>query len=568
MKYGIDAVLDKVDIVDLVSRYVKLKKSGRNFVGLCPFHKEKTPSFTVSPEKQLFYCFGCHTGGNAINFVMKYENLDFQDALESIAKEYGIPLKEWQKKTTSIYDALGELADFYHSNLKINEAALKYLKERGIGWDIIEEFKLGFSGKDLSELFATSKIPKDIFFSTGIFRISGREVHDIFWGRIVIPIFDVNGRVIGFGGRTIDKDRMPKYINSPDSQVFQKRSILFGIEKTKRQIVEKNFAIVVEGYFDMITLYKFGVKNVVASLGTAITEEQIKKLKNYTENITLMLDSDDAGIRSALRAIETFSNMNINGEIVLLPENEDPDSFARKNGHEGLSFLISKRKPVIDYYFDYYKQKYGIETVNKKLAFIRTLLPYVEKMRDNVHKMLYVKRISELTGVGEHLFWDEIKNRPLEIPSEEEGNEKKILPPVTRVVLGCMLNDPELAVNSGLREVLKDLKERPTKDLFNKFFEMDLREDQFDVNKYLAEFDDQDIKNLIISVVFETQSLEREAKRKIIDDYVKYIKESLVREKLKGLTERLVSAEKQRDERKILEILTEKKEILRAFRSN
>ncbi len=566
MRYEVQTLLEKVDIVDFISRYVKLKKTGRNFVGLCPFHKEKTPSFTVSPEKQLFYCFGCHTGGNVISFVMKYENLDFQDAVENIAREYGIPLKDWNKKTSSVYDALSELADFYHRTLKKSEFALIYLKQRGIELDLIDEFMLGFSDGNVKEFLSSTRTPRDVFFLTGILKISGSEVQDIFKGRVVIPIHDVNGRVIGFGGRAIEKDRLPKYINSPESPVFSKRSVLFGIEKAKKHIIEKNLAIIVEGYFDMISLYKLGVKNVVASLGTSITEEQIRRLKNYTENITLMLDSDEAGIKSALKAIDIFSFANVNGEIVLLPESEDPDSFARKGGYEAILSLIEKRMPILDYYFEFFRQKKGLETVQKKLAFIRSVMPYVERIRDSFHKNLCVRRISELTGIPEHIFWDEMKEKSQKIDMGSEKEERRSLQAVDRVLLGVVLNDPELAQVSGLKEILGHIKDGKVKGVMERFLEMGAGVDALQLNRFLSEIEDENLKESLICAIFETQTLDRDGRKKIIDDYLRHVRQIVMKEKLKELTERLAIAEKEKDEMRIAAILKEKKEVLKTLR--
>ncbi|MCS7280318.1 MAG: DNA primase [Desulfobacterota bacterium] len=563
MKYGIAELLEKIDIVDIVSKYVKLKRSGRNFVGLCPFHKEKTPSFTVSPEKQLFYCFGCQTGGNAINFMMKVENLDFHDATEAIAREYGIPLKDWKAKTSSVYDALAELLVFYQRCLKNNETALNYLKERGIDPATQEEFKLGFSGKEIDEFLSTSNIPKDVFLSTGIFKISEKGIQDIFRGRIIIPIFDVNGKVIGFGGRSID-DRLPKYINSPESSVFSKRNVLFGLDKAKKYILEKNLAIIVEGYFDVISLFRCGLKNVVASLGTAITEEQIRRLKNYTENITLMLDPDDAGIKSALRAMDIFSSLNVNGEMVLLPEGEDPDSLVRKGDLEALQSLLDRRLPILEYYFEHLRKTRGMETTQKKLAFIRDVMPYIEQMKDNLQKRLYVRRVSELTGLDENIFWDELRQKMKK--DETETNESKGLVPVNKTIIGIILNDPDLAYSSGLKEVVERIPDVGVKALIERFFEIGIRSSNFHINRYLSEIGDEDLRISIISGVFETQKLESDAKRKLIEDYVKYIKQKSAKEKLRSLTEELKLAEKEKDEKRIFEILAEKKKVLTTFK--
>ena len=318
MKTTLDELLQRVNILDVVSQYVKLRKAGKDYVGLCPFHKEKNPSFTVSIEKQMFYCFSCREGGNAVNFLMKYENLNFQEALENLARQYGVEIiRKDSGKRSSSFDALSKLAEYYQRSLKNAKIALQYLNERGISNDVIDEFKLGYSDRTSSNLkgfLKNSGIPNDIFLSTGIVRMKDGELYDMFRGRVIIPIVDVNKRIVGFGGRTIEKEGFPKYVNSPESAVFSKRSTLFGIDKTRKYISESNEVFIVEGYFDFIALYMNGFKNIVSTLGTAVTEGQISKLRNYTENITLMLDGDEAGIKSALRLIELFGEMGVTAE--------------------------------------------------------------------------------------------------------------------------------------------------------------------------------------------------------------------------------------------------------------
>lgn len=351
MKTTLDELLQKANILDVISQYVKLRKAGKDYAGLCPFHKEKTPSFTVSVEKQMFYCFSCREGGNAINFLMKYDNLSFQEALENLARQYGVEIQKRDNgRRTSSFDALSKLTEYYQRSLKNSKIAMQYLKNRGIGDDIIDEFKLGYSDRTSSNLkgfLKLSGVPNDIFLSTGIVRMKNEELYDMFRGRIIIPIFDVNRRIIGFGGRTIEKEGFPKYVNSPESSIFSKRTVLFGIDKTRKEISEKNEVFVVEGYFDFISLYMNGFRNIVSTLGTAVTEGQVSKLRNYTENITLMLDGDEAGIKSSLRLIEMFGEMGVNGNMVVLPEGHDPDSFVRKQGAKGVYEITEKGSPSL-----------------------------------------------------------------------------------------------------------------------------------------------------------------------------------------------------------------------------
>ena len=409
MKTTVEELLARINILDIVSQYVKLRRAGKNFVGLCPFHKEKTGSFTVSVEKQIYYCFGCHEGGNAINFLMKHENLSFQDVLENLGRQYGIEVtRRSGARRTGALEALLKLAEYYHQNLRGSGAALNYLARRGIDGKAIGDFKIGFSEKarhSLKAFLKNSGVSSDIFLSTGIVRLKDGEMYDIFRGRIVIPIFDVNNRVIGFGGRTTEKEGIPKYINSPESAVFTKRSALFGIDKAKNHISEVNEVFIVEGYFDLIALYQGGIRNVVSTLGTSVTEGQLSRLRNYTENITLMLDGDEAGIKSALRLIGLFSDMDINGNMIVLPAGHDPDSFIRKEGAEAARKIMEEKKPILDYFFDFARKKYGVESLEGKLAFIRTVMPHLETIRDGIKKQLYVKRLSELTSLEEQYLW-------------------------------------------------------------------------------------------------------------------------------------------------------------------
>ncbi len=564
----VESLLQRINILDVISQYVKLRKTGKDFIGICPFHKEKSPSFTVSIQKQMFYCFGCHEGGNVINFLMKYENLNFNEAIENLAQQYGIEInnKGTSKRSTS-YDALAKLAEFYHKNLKKSKQAIDYLLGRGIDEETIEEFMIGFcDGQryNLKHFLKDSGISNDIYFSTGIIRTKDGEFYDMFQGRITIPILDVNKKVIGFGGRAIEKDRIPKYINSPESSIFSKRFSLFGIDKTKKYITDNNEVFIVEGYFDCISLYKHGLKNVVSTLGTSVTESQLSKLRNYSENITLMLDGDEAGIKSALRLIEPFSELDINGNMVVLPSGHDPDSFVREKGVKEIQKIIKNKKPILDYFFDYFKTKYDLDRMEGKIVFIKSVMPYIGDIKDPVKKSLYIKRLSGLTGVEEKKYWDSIHNRVIESKFENDEDRTRI---IEKRVIGALLHRPELLPFLKLKDIIQFIKDEKIKEIISKMIEYFDEKKHLEVYNFINLFKNEDLKNYVINAVFNTSESDKDEAEKILIDYATYIKRMFFYEESKRITKSLIEAEKKGDEKTISELLNKKKEILKFIKS-
>jgi len=567
MMNSVDEVLSRVNIVEVISQYVQLRKTGRNFVGLCPFHKEKTPSFTVSLEKQIYYCFGCNEGGNAINFLMKYDNLTFHEAIENLARQYGITIKRDFTKRNNSFDALSKLAEHYHKNLMSSRIALEYLQARGIKTDIIEEFMLGYSEKSRQKLayfMKQSGIPSDVFMNTGIVRTKEKQVYDIFRGRIVIPILDVNKRIIGFGGRTIEKDGFPKYINSPESSVFSKGSSLFGIDKARKDIAEKNEVFIVEGYFDHISLYMNGYKNVVSTLGTAVTEAQLSKLRNYTENITLMLDGDEAGIKSALRLIGIFSEMDINGNMIVLPEGHDPDSFLKEKGKDGMNEIIRHKKPILDYYFDYCMKKWGMKTLENRQAFIKSVMPHIEAIKNTVSKRLYVKRLSELTNIEERYFFGTMR--------KEDISETKVLNQHTsnqigKKVIGALMNYPELLSVFRDKEVIDYIKDDSVREVLKRMFSHYTEKGNMELNGFIQTLDKDELKSLVLNGVFDVAECTEDEIRVIVKDYSRYLAKTFKKEEAKKITERLSAAEKIGDVKTINELLEKKRQILKFIKN-
>ncbi|HOE16405.1 MAG TPA: DNA primase [Syntrophorhabdaceae bacterium] len=568
MKSTLEELLARINILDVVSQYVKLRKAGKDYMGLCPFHKEKTPSFTVSIEKQIYYCFGCREGGNAINFVMKYENLSFKEALESLAKEYGVEVRGGgDPRRASHFDALARLSEYYFDCLKGSRATLQYLNRRGIDEETIREFRIGYSdpaGSRLKSFLKSSGVPNDVYLSTGIVRMKDRDLYDMFRGRVVIPIFDVNKKVIGFGGRTLEKDGMPKYINSPESSVFSKRTALFGIDKTRKDIAEQNEVFIVEGYFDFISLYRHGFRNVVATLGTSVTEQQVSKLRNYTSNVSLMLDGDEAGIKSALRLIGMFAEMDLNGAMVLLPEGHDPDSFVRKEGVEAVRSVVKTKKPILDYYFDYNMKKEGIKTLEGKQSLIKAVMPYIEMINDGVKKRLYIKRLSELTGVEETYFKGYDQERGT-------GTVPDGIDPVNIIgkkVVSVFIHNPDLLEFFKGKEVIEYVRDEDVKEILTKMLDSYAETKQLEMKSFIEVLEKDTLKEFVLSAAFDKAEYDAEELKTVLSDYFKHLKKQFIRDESKKITELLSEAEKRGDEGAVMKLLEKKRQVLTVIKNN
>ncbi len=568
MKTTLDELLERVNIVDIISEFVKLRRAGKNYVGLCPFHKEKTPSFSVNAEKQMFYCFGCNEGGNAVTFLMKYENLTFQEALEGLARKYGLEIeKKGQTKRSTVQDALSKLTAYYHGNLKNSRPARQYLLDRGIDDAMTEEFQLGYSDRSrfrLKEFIRSTGIPNDILLDTGIFRVKDGDTYDIFGGRIIVPIMDVNRKVIGFGGRTLEKEGLPKYINSPESPVFSKRKTLFGIDKAKREIVQKNEAIIVEGYFDLISLYGAGLRNAVSALGTSVTEEQLMRLRNYSENVTLMLDGDEAGVRSALKLIVLLSELDMNGSMVVLPEGHDPDSFIRREGADAVERLMMLKRPILDYFFDYHMEQCGLEKMEGKMAFIKKVMPHVENIRDNIKKRLYVKRLSELTGVEELHFGGRISWIQAE-PAQKKNQSTSI---IGRRIIDAVINNPVLLDVLKSREVIGRIKEDDVREVLVRMCEHYDKRQCLDIQAFVDSLENGELKEFVLNSVFAEFESDEENQQRVVWDYVHHLERESVLQEARRITERLLEAEKRGDDTAVAELLGKKRQILATMKSS
>lgn len=418
-----DEIIQKVknenDVVDIVSEVVRLKRSGRNYMGLCPFHKEKTPSFSVSPDKQIYKCFGCGETGNVFTFLMKYRNMDFIEAVKYLADRANIAIEYDDDKTRAfeqeknrLYKLNVEAARFFYSNLVKSKKAQEYFRARGISVSTMKRFGLGFAPDSWHSLHNALKAKGytelDMLNLGLIIKSEKGNMYDRFRNRVIFPVFDYSGRVIGFGGRVLD-DSKPKYLNSPESLIFQKGVNLYGLNFALKNNKDRTF-IIVEGYMDCISLHQYGITNVVASLGTALTERQAKLLRRYADKIIMSYDADGAGQAATIRGMEVLRKEGLDVRILTIPSGKDPDEFIRANGKEAFLRLVDNALPLLDY-----KIKKAAEGVNFNDS--EEVIKYIKKVTDvlaelnPVEKDVYIKKISQDTGIKEQAIYDLLKGQ-------------------------------------------------------------------------------------------------------------------------------------------------------------
>ena len=408
----VEEVKNRCDIANVISEYMPIKQSGSNYKGLCPFHGEKTPSFHISSSAQIYKCFGCGEGGDVINFVMKMENLDFIDAVKLLANKCGIEIntnmneedKLRMEKSKKYQDIHLEAARFYFANLlKGKNPGYDYLRKRGLDDKTIKKFGLGYSQKSWNELmdYLLSKgYDKQDLVQCGLVnhKAEGNKYYDRFRNRVMFPIFDYRGNVIGFGGRVLD-DSLPKYLNSPDSLIFNKRYNLYGLNFSRKNIVDRTI-ILVEGYMDLISLFQYGVRNVVATLGTALTEQQGNLIKRYADTAIISYDSDEAGVKATLRAIEILSKIGVNVKVINLKDCKDPDEFVRKYGLEEYKKAIGDSSHYIKFRIDHLRKSFNLEKDEERVKFAKEASKIIKELKSPVEVDYYTNYIAKQINIS------------------------------------------------------------------------------------------------------------------------------------------------------------------------
>ena len=407
----IQELLNRVDVVDIIDKKIQLKKAGANFIACCPFHQEKSPSFTVSPSKQFYHCFGCGEHGSAISFLIEYEGLSFIEAVNELANTIGlkVPNEEFSEKinineNSKLEEALKIANNFYQVQLRKSPKAIAYLKSRGLSGEIAKEFSIGYAPEGWQNLEAAFKNYKDeTLISAGLIQKNDQgRYYDRFRDRIMFPIHNAKGIVIGFGGRVINPEDTPKYYNSPETALFQKSYELYGLLAARKKIRDNRYALVVEGYMDVVALAQNGIGNAVATLGTATTLFHIKKLTRYTDEIVFCFDGDDAGRTAAWRAMNNSLSAvtdNVQLKFLFLPNNYDPDSFVRENSNDAFRLLAKEAMPLTEYIIKYLTQDNDLASQENKVKFLNDLEPIVKQITAKKLLLLFKKRISQLVDL-------------------------------------------------------------------------------------------------------------------------------------------------------------------------
>ena len=457
----IEKIKNENDIVEVVSEKVKLKRTGRNYVGLCPFHNEKSPSFSVSSDKQIYKCFGCGEAGNVITFIMKTRNLPFIDAVKILADKINLNLDEYSEgKVNNSKDKLYKLnvdaARFFFNNLNKNEEAKGYFNARGITDKTIRNFGLGFALNEWNGLsnFLKKKGYSELeLLKLGlIIKNEKGNFYDRFRNRVIFPVFDYKGKVIGFGGRVLN-DAKPKYLNSPETDLFHKGEHLYGLNFALKNNINRTL-IIVEGYMDCITLHQYGINNVVASLGTALTVNQAKLLKRFADNIIISYDADMAGQNATERGLKILVDVGLLVKVLKVPEGKDPDEYIRKNGKSSFEELVANALPLIEYKINKAKEGINLKNKDEQLKYIKSVSDILVDS-DSVEKNIYIKKVSEETGLSEQSIYDYINDELKKIaPAYEEVNnidnigQKLYLDPAflkaERLLLKFMFEEKEL----------------------------------------------------------------------------------------------------------------------------
>ena len=402
----IEELKSRINIVDVIGRVVPLKRAGANYKGVCPFHNEKTPSFVVSEQKQIFTCFGCGATGDAIEFTKRYYNLDFTEAIEKLAKEYGIDIKiggSGNQEREKYYEINKEAARFfYRAFTEGKNPGYSYMKKRGIEDAILKKFGIGYADESwdsLYQYFKAKGTDEKVLLELGLISEKNGKYYDKFRNRVIFPIINTSGKVIGFGGRAIG-DAMPKYLNSPENRVFQKKNNIYALNISKQDVGKEGYAVLVEGYMDVISLYQHGVRNVGASLGTALTENQARLLKRYTRNVVLSYDADAAGRNAALRGIDVLGAEGIKVKVLHVTDGKDPDEFIKKNGREAFLKLIDGALSMTDYKLDTAKNGLNLSTEDGKIDYMKRASEILRSLSP-VEADIYIKKLAGELKIAE-----------------------------------------------------------------------------------------------------------------------------------------------------------------------
>lgn len=530
---SVDQIKSKIDIVTLISNYIKLEKAGTNFKGRCPFHNEKTPSFFVSPDRGNYYCFGCHAKGDIFTFVQEFEGLDFIGSLKVLAEKAGVELEQYRTGEKSerekLFSVLEMAVLFYERNLSRNKTALDYVYSRGINDNSIKDFRIGYASAEWRELYEHLKekgVTDKQMLAVGLVKqkdssISiGSSYYDVFRGRIMFPIADSSGRVVGFSGRILVPDeKSPKYLNTPETELFNKSEILFGLDKAKRNIKVKDYSILVEGQMDLVMMHQVGLNNTVASSGTALTEGHLVKLRRLSDRVMMSFDSDSAGFNASQRSAKIALSLGMDLKLVQMPEGKDPADLAKEDA-ELLKECFRNSKSIVDFYIDTLLSK-NLEPKDLAIEIRKNVLPYIALMKDKTDQSQWIGAIKRKTFLNEEALWEDLKKINV------GGFSPSVTPPssspptnrvdiIERKIFGIILWKREKEKTDEIPEILKTIEDRVGSILkerlqeLEKIFEKDTETLLFETESYYNNKTnlEKDVDELLVSL--EEEYLKKE----------------------------------------------------------
>ncbi|OGW75630.1 MAG: DNA primase [Omnitrophica bacterium RBG_13_46_9] len=578
----IDQILDKVDIVEVISGYIPLKKTGQNFKTNCPFHQEKTPSFIVSAGKQIYHCFGCGAGGNAIGFLMKYEKMDFIEAVRTLADKANIALphtsisdRPKDPLADKLYEVNNMACDFYQNNLAAAECrdAYGYFLQRGIIDNTIKYFRLGFAQDSWQGLIghcSAKGVELQLLEKAGLIlqNSNTKNWYDRFRCRVVFPIFDIRNRILGFGARSLDNS-LPKYINSPETYIYTKGKHLYGLNFSKEYIKKQNYVVIVEGYFDLILPYQNGIKNIVATLGTALTTEQVNVLKRFAKNIIMVYDSDKAGQEATLRSLDLLIEEDMNVRIALLPKGHDPDSLVRKEGGTGFMKVLKESKDFFEYKLGVLSARFRKDQPRGKARIVEEMLPTLSRIKNAVLKSSYLKKISEELSVDEESVRSELKKvrtysaRAYPIGDTVETEKKRAITTAEMMLLAIVLED--MTHITKLEELgFQNFKDKLLVGIFEKISQLHKSGKSTTPSHLISYFTDTEAERIISEATNLCQTIKDSSKA--LKDCLRHVRKDNLKEVLSVIQFKIRKAESNADTDGVNRLIAEYSELIKQSR--
>ena len=566
-----EEIKSRCNIVDVIGQVVTLKKTGSNYKGLCPFHNEKTPSFVVSETKQIFTCFGCGASGDVFEFVKRYYNLDFREALEKLAKEYGVKLEQTGARSNEKKDRMYEINRlaarfFFRAIADVQSPGYRYMSDRGISYKTIKKFGIGYADDKWDSLYrymTEQNIDADTLVEMGLLSKSKGRYYDKFRSRVIFPIINTRGKVIGFGGRIIGEGT-PKYLNSPESPIFLKKNNLYGLNLTRQEISKEDCAILVEGYMDVVSLYQSGVRNVAASLGTALTENQAKMLKRYTKNIVLSYDSDSAGQAAALRGIDILYNEGCKPKVLHVTDGKDPDEFVKKKGRQAFLELADGALSYADYKINILKNRHNLDETDGRIEFVKETVAELRNLSP-AERDIYIRKIAAEAKISEGAIRLEFRGNTKDRQTERDrtpGNAYSEKPaghditPIEKNLIKLIINDSRTF--ETILPYSYIFKSTAGDNIFSSIKAMYTDGEEIDINK-LADSIDDGSADVFRSIV-ENVSLGG-MDQEILEDCIITLEIEKLRDRYEEINTIIELADETENQEKIRQLMTEQMKI-------